>query len=332
MSARISRREFTALGAAAALAWPLAARAQQPAMPVVGFVDAGSPDTRARSAAAFRKGLNETGYDEGQNVLVEYHWLDGRYDHLPSLMADLVRRRVAVIATPGSPAAALAAKAATTTIPIVFGAGEDPVKLGLVASLARPGGNATGINFFSSEVIAKRLGLLHDLVPKAARIAVLINPGNAPTAEATLRDIPEAARALGLQIQVLKASTSREIEATFATLGRERTDALFVAGDAFFSSRRVQFAVLAVRHAIPAIYSTREYPEVGGLMAYGTDVASRFRQAGVMSGQVLKGAKPADLPVLQSTKFEFVINMQTARALGLEVPAQLLATVDEVIE
>jgi putative ABC transport system substrate-binding protein len=298
-------------------------------MPVIGFVDGGSPDARARFAAAFRKGLNETGYDEGQNVLIEYHWLNGQYDRLPSLMADLVRRRLAVIATLTS-AVSLAAKAATTTIPIVFGVGDDPVRLGLVTNLARPGGNATGINFFSSEATTKRLGLLHEMVPKAVRIAVLINPANA--AGSTLRDIPEAARALGLQIRVLNASTSREIEAAFATLGPEPADALFVAGDAFFGSRRVQFATLAMRHAIPAIYSTRDYPEVGGLMSYGTDVGSRFRQAGVMTGQILKGAKPADLPVMQSTKFEFVINLQTARALGLEVPNSIQLLADEVIE
>jgi ABC-type uncharacterized transport system substrate-binding protein len=324
------RREFiTLLGGA--VAWPLAAHAQQP-LPVVGFVDGVSPEFAASRAAGFRKGLSEVGYVEGQNVTVEYHWLAGQYDRLPSLMADLVRRRVAVIATPGSNPPSLAAKAATTTIPIIFGVAEDPVKLGLVASLARPGGNATGINTFTSELVAKRLGLLHDLVPKAVRIAVLVNPANATTAGATLRDIPEAARALGLQIQVLNASTSREIEAAFASIGRERADALFVAGDAFFSSRRVQFALLAVRHAIPAMYTTREYPEAGGLMSYGTDFADRFRQAGIMTGQILKGAKPADLPVIQSTKFEFVINLQAARALGLDVPPMLLARADEVIE
>src|SRR5262249_12607925 len=224
------------------------------------------------------------------------HWLDGRYDRLPSLVADLVHRRVAVIATPNTTAAALAAKAATTTIPIVFGVGDDPVKIGLVASLARPGGNATGINFFSQETTTKRLGPLHDLVPKAVHIAVLVNPANASVAEATLRDIPEAARARGLQIRVLKASTSREIEAAFATLGRESADALFVAGDGFFTSRRVQFATLAMRYAIPAVYSGREYPELGGLLPYGTDILGRFRTAGAMLGQILKGAKPADLP------------------------------------
>jgi ABC-type uncharacterized transport system substrate-binding protein len=327
----MNRRDFIALLGGAAAAWPLAARGQQP-LPVVGFVDGVSPEFAASRAAGFRKGLSEVGYVEGQNVTVEYHWLAGQYDRLPSLMADLVRRRVAVIATPGSNPPSLAAKAATTTIPIIFGVAEDPVKLGLVASLARPGSNATGINTFTSELVAKRLGLLHDLVPKAVRIAVLVNPANATTAGATLRDIPEAARALGLQIQVLNASTSHEIEAAFASIGRERADALFVAGDAFFSSRRVQFALLAVRHAIPAMYTTRDYPEVGGLMSYGTDVADRFRQGGVMTGQILKGAKPADLPVIQSTKFQFVINMQTARALGLEVPPQLLASADEVIE
>jgi ABC-type uncharacterized transport system substrate-binding protein len=247
-------------------------------------------------------------------------------------MADLVRRRVAVIATPGGTLAALAAKAATTTIPIVFGVGEDPVKLGLVSTLARPGGNATGINIFLQEITAKRLGLLHELVPKAVRIAVLVNPANTPSAEAALRDIPEAARAIGLQIQVLNASTSREIEAAFATLVRDRADALFVAPDTFFISRRVQFTTLAARHGIPAAYSTREEVEAGGLMSYGTDTPEMWRLVGAYTGQVLKGAKPADLPVLQPTKFEFVINLQTARALGLEVPNSIQSLADEVIE
>jgi putative ABC transport system substrate-binding protein len=327
----VKRRQFiTLLGGS--VAWPLAARAQQGAMPVIGFVNIRSPDASGRNATAFRKGLNETGYVEGQNVMVEYHWLDGRYDRLPSLMADLVRRRVAVIATPGQTAVAQAAKAATTTIPIVFGVGDDPVRLGLVASLAQPGGNATGINFFTREVAAKRLGLFHDLVPKAARIAMLVNPANHPIAELILRDIPEAARALGLQIQVLNASTSREIESAFATLVRDRADALFVAPDGFFVSRRVQFATLATRHGIPAAYSTREEVEAGGLMSYGASSNDMWRQVGVYTGQILKGAKPADLPVLQSTKFEFVINMQTARALGLEVPNSVQLLADEMIE
>jgi putative tryptophan/tyrosine transport system substrate-binding protein len=328
------RRQFiTLLGGAAVwplAAWPVAVRAQQPAMPVVGFITARSAEGSAQFGAAFRRGLEEIGYVH-QNVTVEYHWLDGRYDRLPSLMADLVRRRVAIIAAHNT-AVTLAAKTATQTIPIVFQVGEDPVKLGLVTSLARPGGNATGINFFTSELVAKRLGLLHDLVPKAVRIAVLVNPGNATGTESTLREVEPAATALGLQIQVLNASTSREIEAILAALGHERADALFVAGDGFFASRRVQFAVLAVRHAIPAIYSTREYPEVGGLMSYGVDVADRFRQVGVMSGQILRGAKPADLPVMQSTKFELVINLQTARALGIEVSNSIQLLADELIE
>jgi putative ABC transport system substrate-binding protein len=263
----IPRREFISLLGGAA-AWPLAARAQQPVLPVVGLVNVRSSDVSARHAAAFRKGLSETGYVESQNVTVEYHWLDGQFDRLPSVMADLVRRGVAVVASPGSNAAALAAKAATTTIPIVFGIGDDPVKLGLVSSLARPGGNATGINIFFQELVAKRLGLLHDLVPKAVRVAVLVN--NVPVAEATLRDIPEAARAIGLQIEVLNASTSREIEAAFATLARDRADALFVASDAFFIGRRVQIATLSARHAIPSAHSAREEVEAGGLMSYGT--------------------------------------------------------------
>jgi putative ABC transport system substrate-binding protein len=325
------RREFITLLGGSAAAWPLTARAQQPAMPVVGFVSSQPAEASVRRVVAFRQGLAETGYVEGQNVAVEYHWLHGRYDRVPSLMADLVRRRVAVIAASFT-AAALAAKAATTTIPIVFGVGEDPVKLGLVASLARPGGNATGINFFITEVAAKRLGLLHDLVPKAVRVAVLVNPANAPGAETTLREIPEAARALGLQIQVLNASTSREIEAAFATLVRDRADALFVAPDGFFSGRRVQFATLAARYGIPAAYSSREVVEAGGLMSYGTDILDVWRQVGVYTGQILKGAKPADLPVVQSTKFYFVINLQTARALGLEVPNSLQLLADEVIE
>jgi putative ABC transport system substrate-binding protein len=301
-------------------------------MPVVGLVNVRSAQDAARYTAAFRKGLNETGYVEGQNVTVEYHWLDGQYDRLPSLIAQLVRRRVAVIATPALTAGAQAAKAATTTIPIVFGVAEDPVQLGLVASLARPGGNATGINIFTSEVVAKRLSLLHDLVPKAVRVAVLNNPANAPVAETMLREVPEAARAIGLQIQVLNASTSREIEAAFATLVRDRADALFVAPDGFFGSRRVQFATLAAAHRVPAAYSFREYVEAGGLMSYGTDFLDSWHQVGVYTGQILKGAKPAELPVLQSTKFEFVINLQTARALGLEVPNSLQLLADEVIE
>jgi putative tryptophan/tyrosine transport system substrate-binding protein len=327
----MKRRKFiTLLGGAAA--WPLAAGAQQPAMPVVGFVSGRPAGASARHTAAFRKGLNETGYVEGQNLMVEYHWLDGRYDRLPSLMADLVRRRVAVIATT-STASAQAAKAATTTIPIVFGVGGDPVTLGLVASLARPGGNATGTNFLTQEIAAKRLGLFHDLVPKAARIAMLVNPANRPIAELILRDIPEAARALGLQIQIIvEASTSREIEAAFATIARDRADALFVAPDGFFNSRRVQFATLATYYRIPAAYGQRELVEAGGLMSYGTDLLAAFRQVGVYTGQILKGAKPAELPVLQSTKFEFVINGQTARLLGIEVPNALQLLADEVIE
>jgi putative tryptophan/tyrosine transport system substrate-binding protein len=325
----MKRREFiTLLGGAAA--WPLAARAQQAVMPIIGFVNGGS--FHAPWSNAFRKGLNEAGYFEDQNVTVESHWLDGQYDRLPPLMADLVRRRVAVISTGVSHPAALAAKAATTTIPIVFGVGEDPVKLGLVASLARPGGNATGINFFVADLAAKRLGMLHDLVPKAVRITVLVNPANASSAEATLREIPEAARTIGLQIQVLNASTGREIEEAFATLVRDRADALFVAPDLFFQSRRVQLATLAARHAIPTAYGVREYVEAGGLMSYGTDIPDTFRQEGVYIGPILKGAKPADLPVLQSTKFEFVINLQTARALGIEVSNSLQLLADEVIE
>jgi len=331
MASYIGRRKFLATLGGAAAAWPLAARAQQSALPVIGLVHPGSREMAAERPAAFRKGLTETGYVEGQNVTVEYHWLDGQYDRVPSLVADLIRRRVAVIAAPGATLVAQAAKAATTTIPIVFGVGEDPVRLGLVANLARPGGNATGINFFNDEVVAKRLGLLHELVPKAVRIAVLVNPAN-PATESAQRDMPDAARALGLQIQVLKASTKSEIEAAFATLVRDRADALHVAGDVFFTSRRVQFATLAASYRIPAIYPSREAVEAGGLMGYATDRVDMWRQVGVYAGQVLKGAKPADLPVLQSTKFEFVINMQTARALGIEVPNSIQLLADELIE
>jgi putative ABC transport system substrate-binding protein len=326
------RRAFISLLGGAAAAWPFVARAQQPAMPVVVLVGGGGGDVSTRYIIAFRKGLNKTGTNEGQNATVEYHWLAGQYDRLPSLMADLVRRRVAVIATPGSNPAALAAKAATGTIPIVFGVGEDPVRLGLVASLARPGGNATGINLFNIEVAAKRLGILHELVPKAARMAVLVNPANTSSAESTLRYIPEAARAIGLQSQVFNASSSDEIDTAFATLVRERADALFVAPDAFFISRRVQFATLTARDRIPAAYTDREIVEAGGLMSYGTDFTDMFRRVGVYAGRILKGEKPSDLPVVQATKFELVINLRTAKALGLEVPPTLLARADEVIE
>jgi putative tryptophan/tyrosine transport system substrate-binding protein len=329
---QLKRRKFIALLGGAAAAWPLAARAQQPAMPVVGVINPGTPSGMTRYAAAFRSALSEAGYVEGQNVTVEYHWFSGQYDRLPELMADLVRRRVAVIATPGNTPASLAAKAATTTIPIVFGVAEDPARLGLVANLARPGGNATGFNFFFSEVAAKRLGLFHDLVPKAVRIAVLVNPANASTAEAMLREIPEAARTLGLQIQVVNAGTIPEIEAAFATIIHDRADALFLAPDAFFTSRRGQFATLAARDRMPTSCANREMVEAGLLMSYGANLVDMFRQVGIYTGQILKGAKPADLPVLQSTKFEFVINLQTARTLGIEVPNALLLVADEVIE
>jgi putative tryptophan/tyrosine transport system substrate-binding protein len=327
------RRDFFKGIAGSAATWPLAARAQQPTMPVVGFVDGGSPDASAPRPTAFRKGLNEAGYILGQNVTVEYHWLEGRYDRLPVVMADLVHRRVALIATSTSVPAALAAKAATATIPIVFGAGIDPVKLGLVASLAKPGGNATGINFLAEEIVAKGLRLLHDLVPKAVRIAVFVNPTNVAIVEPTLRDVRDAAPTMGLQIQVLNASTIGEIDAAFDTFERARVDALIVIPDSFFYSRRGQFATLATRDRIPAAYWDREIVAAGRLMSYGTDYPDACRQIGVYSGMILKGAKPADLPVLQSTKFTFALNLQTARALGIEIPsAGVLSIADEVIE
>jgi putative ABC transport system substrate-binding protein len=313
-------------------AWPVAARAQQPTMPIVGFVNGGAADTSADRVRAFRQGLSETGFVEGRNVTVEYHWLEGQYDRLPALMAELVRRRVAVIATPANNAASFAAKAATETIPIVFGLSDDPVKLGFVASLARPGGNATGVNFFIQEMDGKRLELLHELVPKAVRVAVLVNPANVTAAEATSRNVREAARTIGLQIQVFNATTILEIDAAFATFASERPDALFVGPDAFFLSRRVQFVTLAQRERIPAIYTLREYVVVGGLMNYGTDNVDSFRLVAAYTGRILKGEKPADLPVQQPTKFELAINLKTAKALGLTVPQSILLRADEVIE
>ena len=327
---RINRREFITLLGGAAVAWPLAARAQQPAMPVIGFLHSSSPEPyRLR---AFRQGLKDAGFIEGENVAIEYRWADSQIDRLPALAAELVQRRVAVIAASGGTPSILAAKAATTTIPIVFALAEDPVRLGLVASLARPSGNLTGINFFGTELAAKRLELLRELVPGAIRIAVLVDPTNATNTETTVRGVEAAARAKGLQIQVLNASNSREVDATFATLASERPDALLVGSTAFLANRRVQLAQLAARHAVPAIYVDRQFAEVGGLMSYGASLGDAFRQVGVYSGRILKGAKPADLPVLQSTKFELVINAPTARMLGLTVPPTLLATADEVIE
>jgi putative tryptophan/tyrosine transport system substrate-binding protein len=326
------RRNFIAGLASTTATWPLSARAQQPSIPVIAFLGGRSADTSVRVATAFRKGLNETGYVEGQNMTVEYQWLGGHYDNLPALMADLVRQQVAVIATPGSAPAALAAKAATATIPIIFGVGEDPVRLGLVANLARPGGNATGINFFVNEVVAKRLRLLHDMVPKTVRVAVLVNPSNVPSTETTSHIVQEAAPAIGVQTEIINATTISEIDAAFASFARERPDALFVAPDGFFASRAVQFATLTARDKIPAAYTERDTVAVGGLMSYGSDVADMYRQVGLYTGSILKGAKPADLPALQSTKFEFVINLQTARALGIEVRSDLLSIADEVIE
>jgi ABC-type uncharacterized transport system substrate-binding protein len=330
----VKRRQFIALlgSAAAAATWPLAARAQPTAMPVIGFLDPRSPHTVADQLRAFRQGLKDTGYVEGENMAIEHRWAEGQFDRLPALAAELVRRRVAVIATVGGPAAAFAAKAATTTIPIVFMAGEDPAKLGLVVSLARPGGNLTGVNLAIGALTAKRLGLMRELVPIAARVAVLVNPTNAANAEATLRDVEPAARAMGLQIQILKASTSREIEAAFATFVRERPDVLFVGNDVYLNSRRVQLVHLATFHKIPATFSQREIAEAGGLMSYGVNMADALRQLGVYAGRILKGDKAADLPVVQSSRFELVINSVTARMLGLTVPPSLLAITDEVIE
>jgi putative tryptophan/tyrosine transport system substrate-binding protein len=324
------RREFfTLIGGAAA--WPLAAHAQQPAMPVVGFLGVNSASTQPY-LAAFRQGLSETGYGEGQNVLIEYRWTEDQYNRLPELVADLIRHHVNVIVTLFTIPAALAAKATTSTIPIVFSVGDDPVKHGLVATLSRPGGNATGINFFSSEVTAKRLGLLRELLPKATRIGVLVNPTNAEITEKTVKDVNVAADAVGLQIQVLNASNGNEIDAAFTSLASGRVDGLLVGADAFFVSRRVQIAILAARYMVPAIYTVGDYAEAGGLISYGTDVTDSVRQQGVYVGRILKGTKPTDLPVVQSTKFKFVINLRTAKALGLEVPATLLSRADEVIE
>ena len=324
------RREFITLLSGAAAAWPLAARAQQPTMPVIGFLDTRSPDAIADRLRGFRQGLKDTGYVEGENVAI-LSFAENQIDRLPELAADLVRRKVAVIATAGDDVA-LVAKGATTTIPIVFIASQDPVRLGLVASLARPGGNATGINFFASELVAKRLEILRELVPRAARVGVLVNPTNAATAEAALKDAAAAARAMRLQIEVFSAGTPQEIDAAFASFVRERPDALFVSTDTFFSSRRVQLVNLATRHAIPAGFPNRESAEIGGLMSYGSNIPGVWRQAGAYAGRILKGAKPADLPVVQSIKFELVINAQTARMLGLTVPPSLLSVADEVIE
>jgi putative tryptophan/tyrosine transport system substrate-binding protein len=326
------RRDFIKVLASPAITWPLAVHAQQPAMPLIGFLSGRSADASVRVTAAFHKGLNETGYVEGQNVTVEYHWLEGQYDRLAAVLADLIRRQVAVIAIPGSTPAALAAKAATAKIPIVFGVGEDPVRLGLVANLARPGGNATGVNFFVAEVVAKRLRLLHDIVPKAVRVAVLVNPANVSNTGTTLNIVQEAARAIGVQTEIVNATTISEIDAVFASFARERPDALFVAPDGFFAGRAVQLATLSARDKIPAAYSERDTPAVGGLMSYGADVTEMYHQVGVYSGSILKGSKPADMPVIQSAKFEFVINLQTARALGIEIQSNLLSIADEVIE
>jgi putative ABC transport system substrate-binding protein len=326
----MNRRAFIALLAVAA-AWPLVARAQQPAMPVIGFLDSRSADVVSERLRAFRQGLKETGYVEGENVAIVYRFAENQNDRLPELAADLVRRQVAVIATAGDDVA-LVAKVATTTIPLLFISSQDPVRLGLVASLARPGGNVTGVNLFTGELSAKRLEILRELVPGASRVAVLLNPSNPTNADITLKDVEAAARAMGLQIHLLNAGTRQEIDAAFATFARERPDALFVSSDPFFTSRRAQLVNLASRHAIPTAFPNRESVEIGGLMSYGSNIGDVWRQSGVYAGRILKGAKPADLPVVQASKFELVINHQTARMLGLTVPDKLLVAADEVIE
>ena len=327
----LKRRDFITLIGGAAVAWPLAARAQQGAVPVVGFLNSASPATYSHLLGAFRLGLKESGFIEGENVTIEYRWAENEFDRLPALARELVQRQVAVIAATGGIHSAVAAKAATSTIPIVFNIGDDPVRLGLVASVARPGGNVTGVNNFIYELVAKRLALLRELVPSAARVAVLVNPANAQTAT-TLRDVEAAARPAGLQIQIAKAGTAREIDAAFAALARDRVDGLFVPPDPLFISRRIQLVQLAARHALPATYPVRDFAEAGGLMSYGTNTADAWHQTGVYTGRILKGTAPAELPVLQPTKFELVINAQTARMLDLAVPPSLFATADEVIE
>ena len=326
------RREFVTFLGGAAAAWPLAARAQQPAIPVIGYLDGRSLDALTDRLRGFRQGLKDTGYVEGENMSIVYRFAEDQMDRLPRLAAELVHRQVAVIAAPGGAPAAFAAKAATTAIPIVIAVGEDPVRLGLVASLARPGGNITGINVVNTELTAKRLELLRDLVPRTARIALLLNPADVTNTETTVRDVQGVARAIGLQVQIFNANTSNEINASFTALARERPDALFVGPGLLFNSRRVQLVHLASFHKVPATYPSREYVQVGGLMSYGSNIAEAFRQVGVYAGRILKGAKPADLPVVQASKIELVINAETARMLSLTVPPTLLAAADEVIE
>jgi putative tryptophan/tyrosine transport system substrate-binding protein len=326
-----NRRDFITLLGGAAAAWPIAARAQQVAMPVVGLLHPTSFDAVSSRLRAFHQGLKETGFVEGENVAIAYRFAENQIDQLPELAADLARRQVAVIVAVATPAA-FAAKAATTTVPIVFVSPEDPVGLGLVASLARPDANLTGINWFASELAAKRLELLRELVPGAARVALLVEPANVRITERTVRDVEAAARAMGLQIRVLNANTSREIDTAFATLASERPDALFVGSSSVFNARRVQLAHWATHHKVPATYTGREYVEAGGLMSYGASLPDAWRQVGAYAGRILKGAKPAELPVVQSTKLELVINAQTSRILGLEIPPTLLARADEVIE